>query len=333
MPRSRKAILFIVLANLASFAMLAWVLGKVDTRELWKELRSANYAWIAVAVVTDILVYVIQGWRWRLLLSPLGDIKALQCIRAIYVGLFANELLPFRSGEVIRCYLLSRWTSLPLPVIFSSALLERIFDGIWLVVSVGVVLQLLNLTNAAKDGGYALIAFIALLVLALGSLVAFRSTLQPRLAQHATLRWLGVVIDDLVLMGSSRSFFKAFLVSGLYLFSMALPIWCMLQAYGIRQISVGEVIATNLIIRLGTMLPSAPGNLGSFQLALTGALLLFGVQEGLAARFAVVMWGVVTLPLLAVGFVALLITGFRFRELLAHAEASGVDHRRPDAPA
>jgi len=30
-------------------------------------------------------------------------------IQAIYIGLFANELIPFRPGEVIRCFLLAHW--------------------------------------------------------------------------------------------------------------------------------------------------------------------------------------------------------------------------------
>ena len=33
-------------------------------------------------------------------------------VQSIYIGLFANEVLPLRVGELIRCYLLAHWNSL-----------------------------------------------------------------------------------------------------------------------------------------------------------------------------------------------------------------------------
>ena len=136
----RKTTLFI-LSIAISLGCLIWVLSGSELRELPGEIRSLRWGWVALAVVADILVYCIQGWRWSLLLTPVAKVPVMKSIRAIYVGLFANELIPFRAGEAIRCYLQARWTQLPFSVVVASAIIERIFDGLWLVVGLFVVIR------------------------------------------------------------------------------------------------------------------------------------------------------------------------------------------------
>jgi uncharacterized membrane protein YbhN (UPF0104 family) len=77
-----------------------------------------------------------------------------------------------------------------------------------------------------------------------------------------------------------------------------------------------------VILRLVSVVPQAPGNLGTFQAAAVFALILFGVDSSLAKRFSFVMWAVITLPLLIVGFIALAITGLRLSEIRRRAEGA-----------
>ena len=98
-------------------------------------------------------------------LRPVTDASFRDCVRAIYVGLFANEILPLRSGEVIRCFLLGRWADLPVSVSLASALIERIFDGIWLCICLLITMQFVRLPQAMVDGGM----FLAGLVLVSGA--------------------------------------------------------------------------------------------------------------------------------------------------------------------
>ncbi|HUQ90603.1 MAG TPA: lysylphosphatidylglycerol synthase transmembrane domain-containing protein, partial [Bryobacteraceae bacterium] len=115
-----------------SIGCLIWVYRDFDWKSELPRLRHIHGMWILLAVVADILVYVSQAWRWNLLLSPIVKVPFRRSVQAIYIGLFANELLPLRSGEAIRCYLQSHWSGLSFPVVVSSALIERLFDGIWL---------------------------------------------------------------------------------------------------------------------------------------------------------------------------------------------------------
>jgi len=87
-----------------------------------------------LGVGCDILVYFCQAWRWNLLLRPVANAKLEAACAPSYIGLFANEILPLRSGEAIRCYLQSLWTDISFPVALSSAIIERLIDGVLLIV-------------------------------------------------------------------------------------------------------------------------------------------------------------------------------------------------------
>ena len=73
-------------------------------------------------------------------------------------------------------------------------------------------------------------------------------------------------------------------------------------------------------VRLISAIPAAPGNIGTFQFIV--AQLLTHVSDygaGDAQRFSMLLWLVETVPLGAVGLIALMFTGTHIRDL--HLEA------------
>src|SRR5579862_1531500 len=114
-----------IATNTIALICFVWFLWNTNWHELGRYVRHLNWAWVAVAALADILVYVWQGWRWNLVLAPVKTVSLWQSVRAIYVGLFANEVLPFRAGEIIRSFLLAQWADVPISVSLASALIER----------------------------------------------------------------------------------------------------------------------------------------------------------------------------------------------------------------
>ena len=106
-----------------SLVCLIWVYRGFDWKTELPKFAKADWGWVTVAVVADLLVYVLQGWRWRMLLKPIAHAPFLRTVQAVYIGLFANEILPFRSGELIRCYVQGRWIRIPFSVALSSAVI------------------------------------------------------------------------------------------------------------------------------------------------------------------------------------------------------------------
>lgn len=317
---SARAKIFLVLTNLVSIACLIWVLQGADLGNLGKEISRMKIGWVVFAVIADILVYAIQGWRWSILLTPVSQIPVIRSIRAIYVGLFANEILPFRTGEVIRCYLQSRWGNLPISVTLSSALIERVFDGIWLVVYLGIIIQFVPVPGIIQNGGYVLMLFVVLLSAVLGWFMFYKQQAKDAVSSSRWAKHLNVLVEDLHAIGNSRSFYFAWLASLPHLLSMTIPIYAVARAFGIEDLSLLDAAIINLVVRLGTVIPGAPGNLGAYQFLVVMAMTFLGFDAALAKRFSIILWSIVTLPLLITGFIALSVTGFKIRELQSVAQ-------------
>jgi glycosyltransferase 2 family protein len=321
LDRYRTQRVLLIAALLLSVASLVWVLHDFEPEKLLGEIRAMHWWWVGAAVIFDILVYFLQGWRWSLLLRPVANIPFAQSIRAIYVGLFANEVLPLRTGELIRCYLQGRWSKLPFTVVLSSAIIERIFDGVWLLVCMLVTMQFVNLPEIYTTIGQ----ILGVTVLAAGALLAgamfFKHQTRSALENHPWLAKLNVLLEDLYIIGHSPYLYLSAFASLPYLLLQVLPIYALSHAYGI-SLSIGQGFALMVILRLVTVVPQAPGNLGAFQAAASFGLMMFGVDESLAKRFSFVMWAVITLPLLIVGFIALALTGLKLTELRREAEAT-----------
>ena len=293
-----------------------------------------NWWWLGLAVVADVAVYGVHAIRWTQVLRPVQEVTFRQAFSAVYIGLFANEVLPFRAGEILRCYLISRWTALPFSVAISSFLIERIFDGIWLCLCLLSTIRLVSRHHRMRwliDGGYVL-GFMVLSGAALLMLAIFlRQKSRALLSGEGWQRHVRILIDDLNLIGHSRYLYFAFFLSLAYLLLQVIPIYASFQGYGF-DLTLSVAFTLMVILRMGSVVPQAPGNLGLFQFLTKEALeRLFNVVPAEAARFSLVLWGTVTIPLLVVGFISLMASGSKLFELRRAAEdrASELAKNRP----
>src|SRR4051812_48129510 len=186
---------------------LFWVLHDYPLRELKIAIRDLDWMWIGVAVVSDLVVYIVHGWRWNTLLIPVARLGFWRTVQAIYIGLFANEVLPLRVGELIRCYLLTHWNDLRLSLGFASAAVERVIDGFWLLIAFIVTATLVK--GMPED----LTLFVQILggLLVIGTIVAIWLVSRQKREDHvvveesrssATFRH---VVEGLRLMGNRRT--------------------------------------------------------------------------------------------------------------------------------
>jgi uncharacterized protein (TIRG00374 family) len=202
--RSVKRNLFFIATYAISFGCLFWVLAHTDYRQMSHDIARMHWGWVSFAVVTDVLVYFFHGWRWSLLLSPLAPVPFWRSVRAIYVGLFANEILPFRTGEIIRCYLQARWNALPFSVTLSSLVIERIFDGLWLIVCLFVALHLAHVPNAVVNVGTTLAVVVVAAAVLVGAAMFWKESTYAALARNRYLHPVAVLLEDLHIIGHSR---------------------------------------------------------------------------------------------------------------------------------
>jgi hypothetical protein len=193
-------------------------------------------------------------------------------------------------------------------------------------------MQFVRLPKAMVDGGI----FLAVLVFVCGALLAvamyYKQETRVRFENNKLLSKLTVLIDDLHLIGHSRYLYYAGLASLPYLLLQVIPIYAVSIAYPGFDLTMGQAAAMMVMLRLGAVVPQAPGNLGLFQLIAVQGLLIFGIPGAMSRRFSFILWAVVTLPLLIVGFIALAITGMRMGQIHHDAHKSVSDRSRAGAP-
>ena len=330
-----RARVLLVLVNLFSLGCLIWTLRDAKLGELRDDLATMDWKWVALAVVSGVAVYLLQALRWSLLLRPVVPVGFWRSARAIYIGLFANEVLPGHIGEVLRCYLLANWIEpLPFSVSLSSALIERVFDGIWLSICLVLTLRFIPVPHQLRfltDGAW----ILGLIVIGGAALLGF-AMFRPQedSAERPTpragfRRQVSILLQDLRLIGHSRYLYLSLLVSVPYLVLQIVPVWASFKGYGF-DLGLGEAFALMIFLRLGSVVPQAPGNLGIFQYVAKMVLVaVFNVVTDESARFSLVLWGIITLPLLISGFIALWIEEADLIQLKRAAETEAANLRSP----
>ena len=316
----------------AFFSLSCLGISRVDFHEILSQIVSLDWKFVTIAVLFDLSVYVVHGWRWNVLLSPLKRLGLWRTVQSIYIGLFANEVLPLRTGELIRCYLLAHWNDLHLSVVIASAAMERLIDGFWMVAAFIVTASFLTLPGYLVDG-VRVLGGLLLLGAAVVAWIIFHKQHAHAVVRES--RWattLRHVVEGLHTMGKWHSLTRTALISLLYLVLQIIPVWALMRGYEM-DLSMGAAAAVLILLRVGTLIPNAPGNVGLYQATCVLALGLFGVDKTTATGFSVIMFMALTFPLLIGGALAVMLTGLNITEI-RHRAHRGLQATRtpPTAP-
>ena len=309
-PKGRKIPQWLVpaIGYSVSAASLVCVFSRFPYAQLGDHLRTLNWNWVALAVAFEISVYFFDAWRWQKLLESVHAPSFGLCLQAVFVGLFANDVLPAKAGELIRCFLLSYETEIPLSLAFTSQVILRIMDGVWIVILYLMVTLQIGTHMVVRDVMW--IFGISVAVIATLSLfVLFRR-------QHAhhfvkTTSWAARfvhVLDEVHRLGHWPALRAAMGVSGIYWLAQTLAIWALTRA---DAFDLGVSAAAFLLVvkAVVTLIPNAPASMGAYQAAAMYGLGLLLVEHANAQIFAEIMFWFLTLPVAIGGALAVAFTG------------------------
>jgi glycosyltransferase 2 family protein len=123
--------------------------------------------------------------------------------------------------------------------------------------------------------------------------------------------------------GQWRTLGRTALISLLYLLLQYLTVYMLMRAY-LLDYSFWVACGVLTIVRLATVVPNAPGNIGLFNIACVMAMKLFDLGDNDAKTFSFLLLFAQTLPLLLGGAVATALTGSKIGELRDRAR-QGLD--------
>lgn len=297
-----------------------------------------DWIWVAIAIVCELAVYFIDAWRWMVLLRPVGAPAFGACLQSVFVGLFANDILPARAGEIIRCFLLSFKSDVPLSLALTSDFIERMMDGLWVV-----IIYLLITWHVATHT----IVNRVMWGFSLGVIVIWLIILWMLFhRQHAhhfvnNTGWAARfvhVLEEIHRLGHWPELIKAMCISGLYWGTQVLAVWAIARADGF-YFTVSDMGFLLVVKTVGTLIPNAPASVGAYQAMTVYALERLLTEPSEAKILAEIMFGFLTLPLVLGGAVAIAVAGFNLGDLRRHAHHAHstrklkVAPKSPDGPA
>lgn len=309
-------------------ASLYWVFRGFNLDQALADMRSLAWHWVTLAVIFDLLTYVVGGWRWTILLNRIGHAGLWRAVQSIYIGLYANEILPLRPGEIIRSYLIAKWTKIPVSLAISAAAIERVQEGVWMVMALAAASFFVELPTVIVAGTRTLAIGVAILATLLLYIVLRRERVHEFAETSKLPAFLRHIIDGLADMGDPRPMALSMFATLVYIAMQVVPYWALMEAYQL-DLTIWQATLTLVIVRLGTVIPNAPGNVGLFQFVCVIALGMWGVDKSRSVGFSVVLFSVLTLPLLIGGFIATALSGLKLGDIHSGARE---ETARPTTP-
>ena len=332
---------------LAVFVMLF-----VDLDTIGNVLNEADY----VYVLPSILFYFIAVWfrtaRWKFLLHPLIGKPKKGIYSVVIVGYMANNLIPIRIGEVIRAYYLSLREGCSTSAAFGTVAVERATDVLALLLFLGAA-GLLGASGverafgeiASKVPGGTLVMVSAallpfILVFSLVLLISFSSKQNVNDFISRILIFVGHTYREPILAIIDRLLEGLTVINSftdlIKVLAWSIPVWVAeagmyyLIAMGF---DLGSIFATELeflsaillftaAANLAGVFPSTAGGWGPFDFFGAASLVALGVQNEIAAGYALTVHVVLWVPTTLLGALLLVWDGASLPGLLRGVKKS-----------
>lgn len=268
-------------------AIFLWLsLRQTSLTQVQTILLDANrgYLWLALLAYWVDLGFRVA--RWRILLWEIKPLSFRSVSLSLIVGYAANNLFPARLGELFRADFAGRRYRLSRSAVIASIFVERVLDGLVLVLCLILgslfvpghpILERLTILSA-----FVFLGIFGLLWLINRGFWAAKIQSVPAIADrwHSFRAGLGIMRGQgtLTVIGLSL---VIWLLEGT-------AIWLVLRALSVFLNGL-QMLPIVGVTSLSTLIPSAPGFIGTYQYAYAVGLQLFDYNSalGIAAATAV----------------------------------------------
>ncbi len=283
---------------------------RTDLTELGDALARADYWWVLPAIAIWFVAAAVRSLRWHYLLRHIAGLTPADLYPVLVIGYMANNLLPLRTGELVRAFVLGERHKVSMMPALGTIAVERLFDGIVLVSFLILAGALLGLSGELRA-----LAISASLAFSLLLAIFLYLASSPGRGERWTARLLGLLPRSL--RQPARRLADSF-VRGLQslqnpslvaiVLATSLLAW-LLEAlmYYLVALSfhLDEPFPAYLMVaaaaNLAISLPSTSGGIGPFELLTKETLTFLGVGSAVAGAYAVALHGFLLLPVIAAG--------------------------------
>ena len=297
-----------------SLAFLVLLLWRVDRVELWAALQQVNAWWLLPALATFTLSIAVRVVRWRIILDRVQPVPTSDAAELLLIGAAANNILPARTGEIVRAVLLQRRHGGSMITALGTIVVERIFDGLILALMLATTLAFLGsnavLRNVALVAGAAFTG-VALVLVALALLPVLTRRLidavlaVPPASVGGPLRALANrFLDGLTSLGGPGTWALVATASAATWMLEGASYWLVGIGFGL-PLSPIVYLAVCGAANLTVAVPSTSGAIGPYEFLAREVVVYFGASAAAGTAYAIGVHAFVLLPVTLVGLLLL----------------------------
>ena len=297
-----------LIAGIALAALFLWLtLRQISLAETQHAFLGASFMWIAAALAVFAVGYSCRIKRWQIMLQ--ADRSRLQwrsCAGPFLASFAANNVLPFRAGDVLRSFAFNQKLGTTSGVMIATLFVERLLDLLTVLIFLGVTLAFFGVESSrfARFGSAVLIV---------GGMMILVILLFPHLFRPALLAF-GRTVERIVptfghkfLTEIDKSFMiLQHLAQGSIMLRLAFwsfIVWlaegCVFWFSALALPAISAPLAGWLalpISTLATLIPSTPGYVGTFDFFTVRAMTELGNNTEAATAYALLIHVVLWLP-------------------------------------
>lgn len=322
--RKKKKVIQLWIGFLVTLLCLYAISRQIRIREIQLAFKSFNHINLLYGVAFLTLDYIIRIYRWSYILRAIGaQITTKACAGPFLGSIALNNLLPFRAGDGIRAFFYPKKMKIDRSVGVSSLLMEKISDlsvlGLMLLVGI-VEFKGGKLPKSLTNSTWFIIAILLLFsVLAITSQSSFIKSILTsfRVSESTSLARIGKYLAqfqrDIALLLKFKPLFSIFLISSAVWITESFLGYFILRGFGLFVSPAGALLFMSLV-SIATLVPSSPGYIGPFDLAVITSVGLLGGTAGQGISVALVLHLSLWFPTTLAGLFAILKNVSFFRE-------------------
>jgi uncharacterized membrane protein YbhN (UPF0104 family) len=300
-----------MLPGLLISAFFLWYTFKGISFAEIRSLRMVAPLWVLGVLGFTAASYTMRCVRWTRMMRPTGARFGV-CARVLMTSLAANNILPLRIGDIMRVFTYADDLGTAPSVILSTVILEKLLD-----IFILVIMFVATMGNLATHR-YKMIAYTSLAISSVGLLILLfgaRLLLPPitalfqRFPGNAKVakleHWVVLALDAMARLGVAGS--VVLLVQSAVVWTCEGMIYASaLKLFGIPIDRIGPWLSVSFA-NLSYLVPSSPGAIGPFELAVKSSLVSHGAAQSQAALFGLALHAWLLLSITGAGGLIFLI--------------------------
>ncbi len=310
MVNTKKIVSFIIAIVIA--ILIIFTLAKViDWSETWGTIKNASLIYLGLGVLSILASTLSRALRWWFISgSDRKDIFLY--IKSTCLGYLGNFILPFRTGELIKIWVIYKLTKRKAIKVTFSLIADRSTD--FLIVSATMIcvipfIKLPDHLNSIKI--ISIIIFFIIITLFISILILKEKIyfFNKKFSSSAKklLNIFSSILKNLyeILEVLKKSPFSIIFYLLIISFFDLLSIWLVMMSIGwdIPLISVPLYL---VVMSFASVLPATPGYIGLYQVSAIVSFGLFNISINEAVAYSILLQGITAFSYLMAGSLALL---------------------------